>query len=118
MSPNKAVVPAPAPAAGSVGRLQRRIAVLERQGPRLVQRAAEAGVDITYLGITPLFGEPQAHAGPTTDWIIGPAADLAGAIVPRAERDALTRLVRAGIDFPLVYVAHEVPKDRLGLPGA
>jgi hypothetical protein len=38
------------------------------------------------------------------------------AVVPRAERVALQRLVDAGIDFPMTYIAHEVPKGRLAIP--
>jgi hypothetical protein len=38
------------------------------------------------------------------------------AVVPRAERAALQRLVDAGIDFPMIYIAHEVPKGRLAIP--
>ena len=31
---------------------------------------------------------------------------------PGGQRDRLQRLLHAGIDFPLVYVAHEIPKGR------
>lgn len=107
----------PAPIAGDVtARTARRAATLERSSPRLVTSAARAGVDITYLGIEPLFAEPRAYAGEQTDWIIRPAADLSDTIIPADERDRLRKLVHAGIDFPLVYVAHEIPKDRLALP--
>ena len=64
----------PAESASSVPtRTVRRIATLERNSPRLVNIAARAGVDITYLGIAELFGEPRAYPGQDTDWIIGPA---------------------------------------------
>ena len=104
------------PTSSITARTSRRSATLERNSPRLVKSASRAGVDVTYLGIAPLFAEPRAYAGPQTDWIIRPAADHSDAIVPTAERDRLQRLVHAGIDFPLVYVAHEIPKSRLALP--
>jgi hypothetical protein len=106
----------PAQQVNITARTTRRAATLERSSPRLVKTAERAGVDITYLGIAPLFAEPRAYVGPQTDWIITPAADASDAIVPAAERDRLHRLVHAGIDFPLVYVAHEIPKGRLAIP--
>jgi len=93
----------------------RRVATLERGSPRLVKTAERAGVDIRYLGIAPLFNEPRAYAGPQTDWILRPA-DPSDGIIPAAQLDRLQRLVHAGLDFPRIYVAHEIPKDRLALP--
>jgi hypothetical protein len=104
------------PASSTTARTNRRTATLERNSPRLIMSARRAGVDITYLGIASLFDEPRAYAGPYTDWIIRPAADHNDAIVPAAEGDKLQRLIRVGIDFPLVYVAHEIPKGRLAIP--
>lgn len=100
----------------TTARTVRRTVTLERNSPRLIKSAGQAGVDITYLGIAPLFDEPRAYGGPETAWIIRPAADHDDAIVPAAQRDRLQRLVHAGIDFPLVYVAHEIPKGRLAIP--
>jgi hypothetical protein len=97
-------------------RTARRTATLERNSLRLINSASRAGVDITYLGIAPLFDEPRAYAGQQTDWIIRPAADHDESIVPASEGEKLQRLIHAGIDFPLVYVAHEIPKGRLAMP--
>ena len=83
----------------------------------MINSASRAGVDITYLGIAPLFDEPRAYAGQQTDWIIRPAADHDESIVPASRRGKAAELVHAGIDFPLVYVAHEIPKGRLAMPG-
>ena len=47
-------------------RTARRTATLERTSPRMVKTARRAGVDITYLGIAPLFAEPRAYTGPKT----------------------------------------------------
>jgi hypothetical protein len=96
-------------------RTARQVALLERDSPRLVRRASLAGADITYLGIAPMSAEPTAYAGQDTDWIIRPAADGVDTVIPSAERERLLRLLEAGIDFPLIYVAHEIPKDRLAL---
>lgn len=93
-----------------------RVATLERDSFQMVKRAGDAGIDITFLGIMPLFRDIRAYAGPHTDWIIRPADDQTDAIVPKAQRETLRRLVRAGINFPLVYIAHEIPKGRLALP--
>jgi len=103
---------ADAPAAYS-----RHAAALARRSPKVVQRAREVGVPITFLGMTPLFAETRAYAGPQTDWVISPVTDLNDAVVPKAERAALLRLVDAGIEFPLIYIAHEVPKGRLAVAG-
>ncbi len=79
-----------------------------------MKTANQAGVDIRYLGIAPLFDEPRAYAGPQNDWIIR-RADPSDGIVPAAQQDRLQQLVHVGLDFPRVYVAHEIPKDRLAL---
>jgi hypothetical protein len=104
------------PTSTMTARTSRRTATLERDSQRLVKVASRAGANITYLGIAPLFDEPRAYAGPHTDWIIRPAADRSDAIVPVAERARLQQLLHAGIDFPLVYVAHEIPKGQLAIP--
>lgn len=107
----------PVDRAGSLpARTMRRAATLERNGPRVVKTASLAGVEIRCLGIAPLFDESRAYAGPQTDWIIRPAADRSDVVIPAGERERLQRLIQAGIDFPLVYVAHEIPKNRLALP--
>ena len=102
----------------SENRMAKRVALLERDSARIVDRARGAGVSITYLGVASLFREPQAYAGAETNWVIAPVFDHSEAVVPRAERRDLQRLVDAGIDFPLVYMAHEIPKDRLTLAPA
>ena len=93
----------------------RRTMVLDRRSTKVVQRAWEAGVHIHYVGIAPLFAEDRAYAGPQTDWVMGPVNNP-GDSVPRDIRDALLRLVDAGIEFPMIYMAHEVPKGCLAIP--
>lgn len=90
----------------------RRVAALERQSLSTIDRARAAGVEIEYLGINALFSESRLYEGLDTDWVLGPAGKPADAIVPSRERKALRRLHSADIDFPLIYVAHEVTKER------
>jgi hypothetical protein len=96
-------------------RTVRRIATLERDSARLVKTADRAGVDITYLGIAEVFAEHRAYPAQHTDWIIGPAGS-SDTVIPLAEKKQLQKLLHAGIDFPLVYVAHEIPKGQIAMP--
>ena len=91
----------------------RHLAVLERRAPMLTSKAAELGCPITYLGTAPLFTEPRAYSGSGTDWVIAPASEANDLVVPRAIREKLKALDDAGIVFPLIYLAHEVPGGRL-----
>jgi hypothetical protein len=92
-----------------------RVALLERRAPRIVERARQNGVEVTYLGIAPLFDGARAFAGPDTDWLLWPNTNSDQAVMPFLEREKLIRLTESGIDFPMTYVAHEVPKGRLAL---
>src|SRR5580704_6306849 len=87
------------PATSATARTVRRIATLERNSPRLVNIAARADVDITYLGIAEVFAEPRAYPGQHTDWIIGPAGS-SDTVIPMVQKERLQKLVHAGIDFP------------------
>jgi hypothetical protein len=89
---------------------ERRITTLERQAPTIVHQAQQAGVEITYLGINPLFAETRLYPGIDTDWTLAPAMRPDDLVVPRPEREALERLAEADLHFPLIYVAHEVDK--------
>jgi hypothetical protein len=95
-----------------------RAAALERRSVQVANMAAAAGVQIRYLGIAPLFTEPMAYAGPQTDWLIAPAGRASDSVVPRAVRQQLLALDATGMRFPLVYVAHEVPKGQLPVRAA
>jgi hypothetical protein len=87
-----------------------RVATLERDAPAVVARARSAGVAIRFVGTSPLFAEQRFYPGPRSDWVIGPADEHEQIVIPRPQRQALSRLVEHGIDFPLTYIAHEVPK--------
>ena len=90
----------------------RRVAALERQAPIIVEQARKASVDIDYLGINPLFAESRLYRGGDSNWVLAPAANSGDAVVPRDERQVLERLAKADLDFPLIYVAHEVEKKK------
>ena len=38
-------------------------------------------------------------------------------MIPMVQKERLQKLVHAGIDFPMVYVAHEIPKGQVAMPG-
>jgi len=90
----------------------RGVAILERSALETVRAARGAGVDIEYVGINPLFSDARFYEGEKTDWVMGPVDRSDDAIVPRQEAQDLRRLVGAGVEFPLLYVAHEVEQDR------
>lgn len=92
----------------------RRIQTLERQAPTLIAEASLAGTEIDFLGINPIFNESRLYegGGEVNDWIFGPADAHEDVVVPRKERQTLKRLAEAGFDFPLIYIAHEVPKSK------
>jgi len=87
------------PASSALTRTVRRIATLERNSLRLVNFAARAGVDITYIGIADVFAEPRAIPGSTRTGIIGPAGG-SDTVIPMVQKERLQKLVHAGIDFP------------------
>jgi hypothetical protein len=90
----------------------RCVVTLERRAPDTIRTAREAGVDIEHLGVSPLFAEARFYEGDETDWVLAPVDPRDEVIVPRREGRDLKRLLEAGIDFPLVYIADEVPKER------
>jgi hypothetical protein len=92
--------------------LVRATMALEKRTPRLVERAQQAGVEIEPLGTSRLFQDARLYSGLDTDWVMAPASTLDDAIVPRHEMRRLQRLHDAGVDFPMMYIAHEIPKER------
>ncbi|HTW10440.1 MAG TPA: hypothetical protein VME46_23245 [Acidimicrobiales bacterium] len=90
---------------------RRRVAVLEHDASRIVGMANSAGVDIEFLGMAPLFDEARLFVGEQTDWVMAPA-QLGDTVVPKQQAKALATLAGSGLNFPLLYVAHEVPKGR------
>lgn len=100
--------------------MNRALAVLERPGgveslvDSVTRRAAAAGAPVEYLGVQPLFEDTRLYVGETEDWVLAPAEDDAhvrsGAVpIPRAQLAELNRLLNAGLNFPRIYTAHELP---------
>jgi hypothetical protein len=90
----------------------RRVAVLEREADSVISRASRAGLDISYQGIAPLFAETMAYSGDGSDWVISPVSPSEISVVPRSQQEVLRRIDASGIRFPVLYIAHEVPKGR------
>jgi hypothetical protein len=88
----------------------RQARALDRRAVGILADARETGVEIEYLGPQPLFTTPRLYEGEPNDWIIGPANQKTDLIVPKREQSILRRLANSDIEFPLIYVAHEVPK--------
>lgn len=80
----------------------------------VLEHAEHHHTDIDYLGIAPLFTDTRLYHGPKTDWVLSLADDdpqaVGGLPVPRAQLRNLRKLVKAGLDFPVLYIAHEVPR--------
>lgn len=96
---------------------RRRVATLEREAPRTVELAREAGVTIEYLGISPLFKDTRSYVGEGSDWVLGPAQQSDTAFIPREPARALVRLNEAGVNFPMLFIAHEIEKGKLPQSG-
>ncbi len=108
---NQSAAIAPSQPVGAA--LSRRVAVLERQGPEMVQAAKEAGVEIEYLGVQALPPGPMYYNGVDgTGWVMGPATTAEDAVVPKREAEELKRLYDAGIYIPRIFVAHEVKEEQ------
>lgn len=91
-------------------RLAGQLAEVER-------RAISVGVPISYVGRAPLFAEPRLLVGSNTSWVVTPANEdptrCRGRVpVPPSELAKLRSLVQAGVEFPVVFTAHEVDHDR------
>jgi hypothetical protein len=102
----------------------RRLLALRDESEQVVAAAGRAGVELECLGVHPLFTGTRLYPGPERSWVLAPAGEdplvrRGELAIPGPERRALARLLKAGLDFPGVYVAHEVATARLagaGLP--
>jgi hypothetical protein len=99
-------------------RIRRRVVTLEREATQNIEVARAAGVSIDFLGFAPLFQEPRSYVGDGTDWVLMPARPNDTDYIPKAQAQALIKLDKAGLLFPVLYVGHEVPKGRLPVPSS
>lgn len=102
------------PKGSAIPHVARSIAVLERNAPRIVERAKDANVTIDYLGTHLIFDKTRVFAGPASDWSFSPVSlDRASQVMPRAQLRELERLTSVGINFPVLYEAHEFEKGKI-----
>jgi hypothetical protein len=97
----------------TLSRPDRQLVALQDEAQRVVALARRAGVELECLGSQPIFPETRLYPGPETSWVLAPAND------DPLQLRVLARLLEAGLNFPAVYVAHEIPTARLvraGLP--
>jgi len=89
------------------------VAELTRTAEAVVRKALDAGVDIEFIGVEPLRDRPVLYSGDNT-WVVCPAAQdplmKQGMPIPSRQRAKLDSLVKAGLNFPHLYFAHEIPK--------
>ena len=101
------------PAAFPSTRLQPQ---LEELGGAVERHAADRGLEVEFLGVEPLFSQPRIYGEGTSPWVLCPAAAdpliQAGLPIPAVQRRRLDAIVKAGMDFPHLYLAHEVTEGR------
>ncbi len=89
---------------------------LERLGQAVERHAEGQGAHLEFLGVEALFDVPRLYGEGASPWVLCPAAAdplvRAGLPIPAAQRRQLDRIVNAGMDFPHLYLAHEVARDR------
>ena len=90
----------------------RQVRALERRAVVVVADAREAGVEVEYLGAQPLFDIAPPLRGDAERLGDGPASRETDLVVPRGEQAILRSLANADVEFPLIYVAHEIPKAK------
>lgn len=80
------------------------------------ETSAAVGVPVNCLGVQTLFDETRLYEGEDSYWALAPADDDAHIQagpppMPKTQRAQLQRLLDSDLNFPAVFVAHEVPKD-------
>lgn len=91
---------------------QNRVERTHNRVPVIVDRARNAGVDITYLGIANLFNESRLYRGADNDWTLAPLDEDHPPILPSEQQQLLRRLTEARVAPFLTYVAHEVDRTK------
>lgn len=91
---------------------------LDHLGRVVVKRASTHGIGVEYLGTGPLFSAPRLYGEGTAPWILTPAETdpmVRGRLpIPVRQAATLRQLVDAGMDFPAIYLAHQLEP----VPGA
>lgn len=82
-----------------------------------ISRAGEKkGLCLRPIGIEPIFDEVRLYHG-ARPWIVAPMKrdPMVGSRIPMPQRSRteLSKLIKAGFDFPTIYVAHELDGDQV-----
>lgn len=87
-----------------------------RQVDNTLDLAASAGSTIYFVGLASVFREVRVYRGVDRDWAFAPASLDAIYVeqgrrlpIPEENLEGLRRLVAAGVDFPEVFLAHDIP---------
>ena len=91
---------------------------LERVGRAIERQASVHGLDIEFLGVEELFAQPRLYGEGASPWVLTPAAIdpmvQDGLPIPAAQRRQLEAVVKTGMDFRHLYLAHELAKNESG----
>lgn len=82
--------------------------------------ATKKQLPVRFLGYSPIFSETRIYQGPESDWALMNLADDPlyysngqRLIVPSVVAQDINSIVKAGIDFSTIYIAHEIPKGSI-----
>lgn len=93
---------------------------LEDLGVAIEEHATRRGLRVEHLGVEALHTRPRLYPHQPSPWVLCPAAHdplvRAGLPIPARQRRHLDQLVAADMDFPHLYLAHEVPTGHPQLP--
>ena len=88
---------------------------LDRLGRAVEREASARGLDVEFLGVEELFASPRLYGEGGAPWVVTPAAGdpmvQDRLPIPAAQQRRLQALVENGMDFPHLYVAHELAKS-------
>jgi hypothetical protein len=91
---------------------------LERLGRAVQREATNRGLDVEFLGVEELFDQPRLYGEAPSQWVVTPAGVDPmvhdGLPIPAAQRRQLEEVVKTGMDFPHLYLAHELTKKDSG----
>lgn len=92
------------------------VAAADHLGRVVASALAKAQLQVPYLGPHPLVVERRLYHPEGNRWLVCRAQDdplvARGLPLPAPARAQLDRLVKAGFDFPYLYLAHELPDGK------